>query len=92
MFSKNIKTILIVTMTLVMALGSVVLNADCRMMAMNAHMGYNLTDSYSFVHNYLDELQHQGGSGTNHPNWNDDGWSLTYYLKGDKIIAIVRYF
>lgn len=90
MFSKNIKSILILAMLLVMVLGSVVLYADCRMMAMNAHMGYNLTDvKFGFLRPYLNELQHQGGSGTNHPNWNDDGWSLTYYLEGDMLIDYI---
>ncbi len=90
MFSKNIKSMLIVTMTLVMVLGSVVLFADCRMMAMNAHMGYDLTYSVDFVHNYLEELQKQGGySSTSHPYWNDDGWSLAYYLKGDMLIDYI---
>ncbi len=89
MFSKNIKSILIVAMLLVMILGSVVLFADCRMMAMSAHMGYDLTDVEYYVHNYLEELQDQGGSGNNHPYYNDDGWSLAYYLKGDMLIDYI---
>ena len=89
MFSKNNKSMLIVTMLLVMVLVSVVLNADCRMMALSAHMGYDLTDVESYVHNYLEELQKQGGYSGGHPYYNDDGWSLAYYLKGDMSIDYI---
>lgn len=89
MFCKNIKFMLIVTMLLVMVLVSVVLNADCRMMAMNAHMGYDLTDVEYYVHNYLEELQKQGGYSGGHPYYNVDGWSLAYYQKGDMLMDYI---
>ncbi len=89
MFSKNIKSILIILMLITISLSSVVLSADCRMMAMSAHMGYNLTDSEYYVHNYLEELQLQGGSSGGHPYYNIHGWSLAYYLKGDMLIDYI---
>ena len=62
--------------------------ADCRMFAMFAHMGKDLTtinNNNNFLTDCLEELQDQGGSGSSHPYWNDDGWGLIYYLDGNML-------
>ena len=60
------------------------------MMAMSAHMGYNLTNVANYTNNYLEELQDQGGlNPSGHPYWNIHGWGLVYYLEGDMSVDYI---
>jgi len=86
MFSKNMKSVLIIMIVFIMSLGSVVLYADCEMMAMIAKKGNYVSwveegigdwdDPYDFFQFMRDE-SHQGWIGSSSPN--DDGYGIIYY-------------
>lgn len=84
MFSKNIKSILIITLIFVMSLISVVLNADCDMMAMIAKEGHYVSwrnssyDLFDFIRDRSTNTSPFIPFVNDYKN-NDDGYGFIYY-------------
>ncbi|NQT65596.1 MAG: T9SS type A sorting domain-containing protein [FCB group bacterium] len=86
MFSKNMKMIMIIAMLFVISLSTIMLYADCEMMAMIAKKENYISwldtqpndwdDPYDFFQFMRDE-SHQGWVGSSSPN--DDGYGVVYY-------------
>ncbi|MDA3813033.1 MAG: T9SS type A sorting domain-containing protein [Candidatus Cloacimonetes bacterium] len=93
MFSKNIKSIFIIVTLIMFSLGSVVLNAECDMMAMLTKSGYIMPDitngSNSF--DYPDEI-FQFLKNNSSWNTNDDGYGVIYYKDGETIVPATQRF
>ena len=77
---------IILTIVIMLTMITNIVNAECRMCAMEALKGCDLSGNTNI---FLEELQNQGGSGSGHPYWNNNGWSLSYYLDGDKLIDYI---
>ena len=84
MFSKNIKSVPIVAMLLVTVLGSVVLYADCDMMAMLAKNGYYLSGNAS-TYDLFNFIRLRSTNSSPYIPYvsayknNDDGYGFIYY-------------
>ncbi len=84
MFSKNIKSLLVIKMLLMLILGSTILYADCDMMAMIARKGKFISDitsagsGYYVPNNFMQFLKDRS---SNYP-LNDDGYGILYYKEG----------
>jgi len=81
MFPKNIKSILIVTMSLVMVLSSVVLYADCDYMAMLSKNNFQISQ-FPTETDYFFQFQKDRSSAT----IQEDGYGIVYYKNGQYTI------
>ena len=93
MFSKNIKSMLIVAMLLLTVLGSVVLYADCDMMAMIVKNGYLISDIAEQTGNYNDPLDYFNwlrGRSTTSTKPNDDGYGIIYFSGNNSNINYIE--
>ncbi|MDP8203469.1 MAG: hypothetical protein P9L95_02920, partial [Candidatus Tenebribacter mawsonii] len=81
MFPKNIKSILIVTMLLVMVLSSVVLYADCDYMAMLSKNNFQISQ-FPIETEYFFQFQKDRSSAT----IQEDGYGIVYYKNGQYTI------
>ena len=83
MFYTRFKTILIITILFVMISFSMMLYANCDMMAMIARKGKFISDitsvgiNYSVPNNFMQFIKDNSSSGTN-----DDGYGILYYTEG----------
>ncbi|MDP8202958.1 MAG: hypothetical protein P9L95_00320, partial [Candidatus Tenebribacter mawsonii] len=93
MFSKNIKSIFIIVTLIMISLGSVVLNAECDMMAMLTKSGYIMPDitngsnSFDYPDEVFQFLKNNSSGGTN-----DDGYGVIYYKDGETIVPSSQRF
>ena len=102
MFSKNIKSILIITILFVMSFVSVILYADCDMMTMIAKEGTTISDQLTSVgafadptdyFNYICERSNNTTTGdvepyTNRYKVNPDGYGMIYYKNNSQLLNI----
>lgn len=83
MFSEKKKSVLIIMLIFIMSFSSVVLYADCDMMAMIAKKGHYISwidsrsDDYNFPYDFFDFIRVR--SRDSNPKKNNDGYGFIYY-------------
>ena len=82
-FPKNIKSMFVIAILLVMVLGSVILYAECDFMAMLAKNGHQISDP-EFVNEVEDFFDFQEGQSC--ASKQEDGYGVVYYKEGQDTI------